>query len=236
MNFNAFLITLISGLSFYIGYFIVRLFNDKKKLITFSIGFAFSILIGLIIFDLIPECLEMFDKWYIIVIYIISGILILKALDLLIPSHHHTESNNHIEHIGFVSFIAILLHNIIESFAIYSTSISEVKLGVLMAIGVSCHNIPFGIQITSLTKNNKKSLIMTSILALSSIIGILILGVFDLVLPETVISALVCITLGMLIYIVFFELLCEVREHIKTKEMFYGLFFGILVIFLAMVI
>ena len=77
---------------------------------------------------------------------------------------------------------------------------------------------------------------MTSLLALSSAVGIIILTIFKINLTDNILGMLISITLGMLIYIVFFELLCEVKEHIKEKEMFYGLFFGIAVIVLAMII
>ena len=233
MNLNALLITLASGIAFLIGWLITKLFTNKKKLVIFSIGFGFSVLIGLILFDLLPECFELFSEWYVVVLYIIIGILLLKAFDILIPHHEHTGKHSHIEHISLMSFVAILLHNIIETTAIYTTSVSNLKMGLLMSIGVSCHNIPFGIQMTSLSKSNKQGLLLTSLLAISSIIGILVFNVFNIPLTDDVLGMLISITLGMLIYIVFFELLCEVKEHIKTKEMFYGLFFGVFIVFIA---
>lgn len=236
MNFNAFLITLLSGLAFYIGYLISKLFIDRKRLVIFSIGFSFSILIGLAIFDLLPECFELVDKWYMILLYIVIGVLILKAFDLLVPNHEHSINNKHIEHISLISCVALLLHNIIEATAIYTTGLNDIKMGVLMAIGVSCHNIPLGIQISSLTKSSKKSFIMISLLAVSSIIGVVLFQLFNIALTDNLIGALIGITLGMLIYLIIFELFCEVKENINTKEMFYGLFFGIAVIAISSII
>ena len=236
VNFISFLVTFLSGLSFCIGYLITKLFENKKKLIIFSIGFAFSILIGLALFDLLPECFELFNKWYIVPMYVLVGVFILKAFDLLLPNHEHTDNSKHIEHISLISCIAIILHNIIESTAIYTTGVKDIRMGVLMAIGVSCHNIPLGIQITSLTKSNKKSMIMISLLALSSVVGILVFQILNIQLTDNIAGALISITLGMLMYIVFFELFCEVKKYIKTKEMFYGLFFGIAVIVLSLLI
>lgn len=236
VDFNAFLITFLSGLSFYIGYLITKLFDNKKRLIIFSIGFAFSILLGLAFLDLLPECFEIFDKWYLVILYVIIGILILKALDLLLPDHEHSDNNKHIEHISLISCIAIILHNIIEATAIYTSGVNNIKIGVLMAIGVSCHNIPLGIQITSLTKSKKKEFIMISLLAFSSVVGIFMLQIFNIKLTENIIGMLISVTLGMLIYIVFFELLHEVKNYIKTKEMFYGLFFGIAIIVLSLLL
>jgi zinc transporter ZupT len=232
MNTSALIITFISGIAFIIGYLITILINNKKSLIVFSVGFAFSILLGLILFDLLPECIELVNKRYLIIIYIVIGILILKSLDLLLPGHKHNHSHNHMEHINLMSCVAILLHNIIEATAIYTTSVSNIKIGAIMSLGVICHNIPLGIQISSLAKNNKEGLVMTSLLAISSIIGAITIIIFNITFSPSVEGLFIGITLGMLIYLVFFELLCEVKEHIKEKEMFYGLFMGVMIIIL----
>ena len=41
------LVTILSGVSFLIGYIITMLLNNNKKLITFSLGFSFIVIFGL---------------------------------------------------------------------------------------------------------------------------------------------------------------------------------------------
>lgn len=234
MNIKALLITVLASLSFVLGYFITKLFKNKTKLGIFSIGFAFSILIGLSIFDLIPECIELFDKWYIMLIYVLVGIIILKLFDILLPHHEHTHEHSHIEHISFISFIAILLHNIIESIAIYTSSINDIKTGLFLSIGVMCHNIPLGIQLSSLSK--KKGLLYVLLLVLSSVVGILVFFIFNIPFTDNILRIFMGITLGMLVYIILFELLCEIKENIKVKELIYGIVLGILIVLLSLFI
>ena len=50
-----FIITILSGLSFFIGYLITKFIKDEKKLTIFYVGFSFVIIIGLILFYLLPE-------------------------------------------------------------------------------------------------------------------------------------------------------------------------------------
>ena len=233
MNYQAILITLLSGLSFFIGYFITKFINNEKKLIIFSVGFSFSIIIGLILIDLLPECLELFDNKLIMILCIISGILLLKLLDLFLPNHSHSKKKSHMEHIGIISTIALFLHNIIEGTAIYSTTLTDIKLGIFMMIGVSFHNIPMGIQISSLVHDKKEKISLISLLSISSIVGIIILTVFKINFSDLLVGILMSISLGMLIYISLFELLCEVKEHIKDKELIYGLILGIIFILLG---
>lgn len=226
----AFLITLLSGLSFYIGYLVTKIIRNEKKLIVFAVGFAFTIILGLCLFDMLGECLEM-DNKIIMIVSMIGGIAILKVLDLFIPDHeHHKKDNAHIEHIGIISTLALFLHNMIEGTAIYTASLSNLKVGFFMALGVSFHNIPLGIQTSSLVHKRNSRLELLTILALSSVVGALFISVFDIIISELVTQSLICISFGMLMYIALFELLCEVKENIRKKELIYGLLFGIIFI------
>lgn len=227
---SAVLITLLSGLSFLIGYLITKFVKNDKKLIIFSVGFSFVIILGLVFFDLLPECIESMNSKWAIVGFAISGILILKLLDLFVPDHEHSNNDNHhMEHIGLISAIALILHNMIEGTAIYSTALTDTKMGLMMALAVSFHNIPLGIQISSLVKNKKEKFILLGSLVFSSIIGIILINLFKITLSEGVLGILISITLGMLIYISMFELLCEIKEHIKDKVLWVGIVTGIIV-------
>lgn len=236
MNISAFIITLLSGLSFFIGYLITKLVKDEKKLSVFAVGFAFSIILGLCFLDMLEECLEMPSK-SLMALCMIGGVLILKILDLFVPDHEHTHSNlhkkDHIEHIGIISSLALFLHNMIEGTAIYTTSVNDLKLGLFMALGVSCHNIPLGVQTSSLVRNKKERIELLSILAISSVLGVLILNIFDTNISEIISQILISVSFGMLMYISLFELLCEVKESIKKKELIYGLVLGLVIILIG---
>lgn len=235
MNIQAIFITLLSGLSFFIGYLITKLIKDEKKLITFSVGFSFTIILGLIFTDLLPECLEFTDNKLIILGFVILGILLLKVLDLFIPDHEHehTKKKDHMEHIGLISTLALFIHNVIEGTAIYTATLSSISIGLFTSLGVSFHNIPLGIQISSLVKNKKEKLTLLTILSLSSIFGVIILKLFKITLTSYISGILISITLGMLMYIAFFELLCEVKENIKKKELLIGIITGIVLILVS---
>ena len=229
MNISALIVTFLSSLSFYIGYLITKFIKNQKKLVIFAIGFAFSIIIGLAFFDILEECLEMNNK-IIMIISMIGGIVLLKSLDLFIPDHHHKSKNkDHMEHIGLVSALALFIHNSIEGIALYNMASTSINSGILMALGVSFHNLPLGIQISSLVKSNKERLIILTILVFSSIFGISVINLFNINI-ENIEGIFLSITFGMLIYISMFELLCEVKEHFNNKELKIGLLIGIIFI------
>lgn len=234
MEFKAIIITLLSGISFLIGYLITKFIKDEKKLVTFSVGFSFTIILGLVFFDLLPECLELLENKALIILCIIVGIALLKLLDIFIPNHEHgTNKKSHMEHIGLISALALFLHNIIEGTAIYTTSINNLSLGFFTALGVTFHNIPLGIQVSSLVRNKKEKVFLLSSLVFSSVIGIILIKLFNITLNNTVTGVLISLTLGMLIYISMFELLCEVKEHIKKIELQIGIVLGIIIILIG---
>lgn len=237
MNIIATLITLISGLSFLVGYLITKIVKNEKKLVTFSVGFSFTIILGIVLFDLLPESLELLNDKWLIFLCTALGILSLKVLDFFIPDHSHdSKTTNHMEHIGLISSLALILHNLIEGTAIYTAAQTDAKLGLIMAIGVSFHNIPLGIQISSMIRDKKEKLIVIILLIFSSIIGALIINLLNITLESVILGVLISLTLGMLIYISLFELLCEVKEHIKDKNMLYGIIIGLILIIVSMFI
>ncbi len=233
MEIKSVLITLLSGISFFIGYLITVFVKNDKKMVTFAIGFAFSIIIGLCLFDLLPECLELENK-LIMILCIFGGIGFLKLLDVFIPDHdHESKKKDHMEHIGLISALALFIHNTVEGVAIYLSCLNSISTGLFMALGVSFHNIPLGIQISSLVRNKKERIVLLTILTFSSIFGVAIMNLFKINVEGMIGPILISITLGMLIYISMFELLCEIKEHFKKKELKLGLIIGIIVILIG---
>ena len=235
------ILTLIAGLFFLLGGLISKKFKNKEVLNHFSIALAFIIMLNLIFTDLIPESLELLEAYktssriFMIISFIILGILILKVLDFFIPDHHHEhheeeknikEHISHEKHIGTLTVISLILHNVLEGFAIFGLSLNDFKLGIMICISVALHNIPLGTHIfSSLSLNKNKGLI--SILTLSSLIG----GIIFLIVGEIsnlLLAIITCITLGMLIYIEIFELLPEMIHSIKKKETIIGLIVGLI--------
>ncbi len=243
------ILTLIAGVFFLLGGLISKKFKNKEILNHFSIALAFIIMLNLIFTDLIPETLELLEAYktssriFMIISFIILGILILKVLDFFIPDHHHDhheeeknikEHISHEKHIGTLTVISLILHNVLEGFAIFGLSLNDFKLGIMICISVALHNIPLGTHIfSSLSLNKNKGLI--SILTLSSLIG----GIIFLIVGEIsnlLLAIITCITLGMLIYIEIFELLPEMLHSIKKKETIIGLIVGLIILGISLLI
>ena len=236
------LFTIITGLFFIIGILCLKTSKNKELTACFTVSLAFIVLFGLLFFDLLPELIE--TNNYYLLIPIIFGLLILVILDKFIPHHHHEhkeecdnhlEHNEHLNHISVVTIIALGIHNMIEGLSLYSLTLTSVKSGLLMMLGISLHNIPLGFQIGNSLSNNKNNKILISMLCISSFIGALIIILFGS-LSDIVINILLSLTFGMLLYILIFELFNEVRINIKKKETIYGLITGIVILIIMNVL
>lgn len=234
------LITSLVGLFTLIGSVIVILTNNSKKVVDFSISIGFGVLSTLILIELLPESIELINTKYellpsilIFALLITLGILALKLLDKFIPDHDHHNKNNLI-HIGLITSLALFIHNYLEGMAIYASINNSIKFGSLLGLGVALHNIPLGMSISSFfySKGKVKTILLSLVVSLSTFLGGLTLVLFkDFIINDFVRGIILSITLGMLLYIVIFELLDHILENKKNSIV--GIILGILILLVS---
>ena len=237
------LITFILGLFFLVGVLFVHFQKNTKVIEFYSISIALGTMTALVLFDLVPEMLEHMESvsfiW--ILFLILLGIGILKGLDHFVPDHDdhdapHKCSEGNLIHIGIVSLVAIVLHNIIEGMAVYSLTIESIKTGFLVALGVGLHNIPMGMVIATTMEHEPKKtkMIAYCFAVLSTFIGGLLMFFIHSIVSEFVIGLLICITLGMILYIILFELIPHILHAKEPKKFLIGFVIGMSVVFISM--
>lgn len=218
------IITFILGIFLLLGAVIVRLAKNSRKIEQLSIAIALGTMVSLVILDLVPELLETFHGSGLLLaaLMVFVGIGLLKALDHFIPDHEEghgeEQTEENVIHIGIISAVAIILHNIVEGMAVYSLVAESVRVGILFALGVGLHNIPMGMLMYSTLKGDsrKKQILIFGSAAVSTFVGGILMAFISPVLNEFVIGGLICLALGMLLYIIFFELIPHLL-HAKNK-------------------
>lgn len=233
----ALLITFLLGLFFVVGIVVIRLVN-RQIVEHISISLAAGALIAMAVFDLIPEVIEGASEAGIIrqVVFVLLGILILKVLDTFVPEHDsHDETNDDsMIHIGVMSAVAITLHNIIEGMTVFNIAGRDILAGASLGVGVGLHNIPMGMLIYATLKRERgiKKYGLLGVTVVSTFIGGLLMMALSPFLTEAVLASFVCITLGMVIFIVLFELIPSILHSSKkiTSVIFIVLGFAIVVL------
>ena len=215
------LITFFLGIFIIAGACVARCVRNTKIIEQLSISAAFGTMLALSIMELFPEAFEQLgkDNVWVIITFIALGVLLLKLLD-------------HFIHIGIISSIAVILHNVIEGMAVYSIAAESLSSGVMMAIAVGLHNIPMGMVIYSTLRQEKKTTrtALISGVALSTFAGGLIMASLWFIITPFVIGILMSLTLGMIIYILIFELAPHVMQSSSRALSAIGILAGIAVI------
>lgn len=229
-------ITFLFGLTILLGTIIILLFKRKKKISELSISIAFSVLFCLIFLEVIPHTLEHID-YLSMIMYALIGFILLKLLDIFIPDHEHSNHKEHVFHIGLMSSIALIIHNFIEGMILYSTLNKNFNLGILLGIGIGLHNIPLGMVIGSTLKDAKynklKIILISLIISLSTFVGSFVIYLIGDI-SQYFIGVMFAITLGMLIYIVFFELLEHLKHQNKNNNIT-GFIIGAIIICISLI-
>lgn len=225
------IVTLLLGLFIIIGGSIALLTKKKAKVVEFSIGLAFGVMLMLMITHLIPEINEHLGlpNIHLFIIGTAIGYILLRLLDNFIPDHDDengklskTELNDNLVHIGIITSLALIIHNIIEGMAVYSTYLTSHHIGIHLALGIGFHNIPLGMVIANAFHQSNQSIIKTSIsilvVSLSTFVGGFIMYILNIQsINTTLLGLLLSITLGMLIFITFNELLPRIKG-LKDKK------------------
>jgi len=229
------LITFLFGITILIGVVLVLMLKDNKKISELSISIGFSVLIYLIFLELIPHAFEHLSYMQVL-FYVVIGIIILKLLDLFIPEHEHNESKKHTLHISLIASIALILHNVIEGMALYTTLNNHFHIGLMMGLGVGFHNIPMGMVIASTLEDSKysktKIFIIGLLISLSTVLGAFIINLFGNV-SDYALGIMLALTLGMIIYITIFELLQHMK-HQEKKNNLIGIIIGTVIFLISM--
>ena len=239
-NTLALFITFLLGFFIIIGVIIAFFLKKQKKVLDFIFAFALSILTMLILVDLLGHTIEHLGikHIYLFILFTCLGLLIFKIIDDFVPEHEDAkmtknEEKKNIVHIGVLTTIALVIHNFVEGMAIYLTSANDINLGIMMALGVGLHNIPLGIIITTTLnsdKNTGKYLFCIISLFISSFLGGLLLYLLNInTVSDIVIGSLLALTIGMLLYIIIFELYPKVKKTTNKKITIIGLVTGVII-------
>ena len=212
------LLSLLAGLSTVIGAFIVFFSkSSNKKLITFALAFSAGVMITISFTDLYPSAQETLVKQeghlmgvLLSLLFMIIGVLIAFLIDHFIPEGD--KKGGDLYRVGFVSMIAIMLHNFPEGIATFVSGYQSTTLGIYIAMAIALHNIPEGISIAK---------------PVGAFLAFLFLTPF---INEIILAVIFALVAGIMLYIAFQELIPEARAYGYNKLYIFSLILGICII------
>jgi len=146
----AWLLSLLAGLSTSVGCIIVitiRKLGDRS--LDFSMGLASGVMLTVAFLNLIDKALDMNAGYFTVVVGFVIGALSIMILDAKIPHvfsfKEYGPVNERLVRTGILVAIGITLHNVPEGLAVVAGYAYLPKLGYLVALAIAFHNIPEGI-------------------------------------------------------------------------------------------
>ncbi len=232
----AFLLSTFAGISTMLGTIPIFFKKKSNQLLISSLGFAAGVMMTISFSDLLPHSYWMLEKTFvffptilIVSIFFCMGLLFSMKIDSYLPqeSMHYGK----LYHVGLISCIAIVLHNLPEGIITFLTSSTDFSLGVTLAIAIALHNIPEGISISIpiyySTGSRKKAFFYTLLSGLSEPLGALLAFLFlSHFVTDWMMGLLYAIIAGIMVHISIYELLPESLSYQKKSTTFFSFLFG----------
>lgn len=174
--FQAFLLTLIAGLSTALGALLAFFkTKDETRILAFGLGFSGGVMVYLSFMEILPKSIDFFAKANgapsaepLAILCFFLGLLIAFFIDTLIPKdvnphelksqnevyceisdkEKHLHAKRHIHRTAIFTAIAITIHNFPEGFATFIAALDNLAFGLSIAIAVAIHNIPEGLAVS----------------------------------------------------------------------------------------
>jgi zinc transporter, ZIP family len=257
----AFGLTLFAGLSTGIGS-LLAFFTKKTntRFLSISLGFSAGVMIYVSFVEIFFSARESLvaglgvktGNW-VTVISFFAGMFIIALIDKLVPSFENPHSMHKVEdmeearkntqllRMGFMSAIAIAIHNFPEGLATFAAAVQDPKLGIPIAVAVAIHNIPEGIAVSIplyyATGNRKKAFSYSFLSGLSeplgALVGFVLLYKFFNGITLGIIFAVVA---GIMVYISLDELLPASEKYGEHHLSIYGLIAGMIVMAVSLLL
>ncbi|AYE35337.1 zinc transporter ZupT [Clostridium septicum] len=242
----------LAGMSTVIGAFIVFFSKSKnKKLICFSLAFSAGVMISVSFTDLFSTAEETLRKSQgnlkgicYTILFLVIGAFIAMLIDMFIPEEPRliaSQRGNKLYRVGFVSMIALMIHNFPEGVATFVSGYENTTLGITIALAIALHNIPEGISIAMpiyySTGSKLKAFKYTFVSGLAEPIGALLALLFlRPFINEIILAIIFAIVSGIMLYISFEELIPTARKYGYDKLYIFSIFLGICIIPLSHVL
>lgn len=218
------LIALAASVATFVGGLLAIRFKDKLHLV---LGFSAGAVIGVALFDLIPESIDLGSKYFdlaTITSITGAGFLIYLVLDRLVFLHVHGHEDEGSEHDGANLHRGVLgagslaIHSFLDGMAIGLAFQVSPIIGAVVAIAVLVHDFSDGINTVGLILKNKgegrsalKWLIVDALAPLAGAASTLLFH-----LPESSLSLVLAVFAGFFLYIGASDLVPE-SHHAHPK-------------------
>ncbi len=260
----AFALTLAAGLSTGIGglmAFFTR--RTNTRFLSVALGFSAGVMIYVSMVEIywkakesLVDVLGMVQGQWVATAAFFGGFILVALIDRFVPSAENPHEVRMIEdmdedpkevedeklmRMGMFTALVVAIHNFPEGLVTFVAAVKDPSLGIAVAVAIAIHNIPEGIAVSVpiyyATGNRMKALIYSFLSGLAepvgALVGFLLLSRY---FSEALFGVLFALAAGIMIFISLDELLPAAREYGEPHLSIYGLFAGMVVMAVSLLL
>ena len=231
-----FLIVLATIISTALGGLFALRFKDKLHLI---LGFSAGAVLGVALFDLLPESIELTSGIYdvqILTILVVTGFSVYMILDRFFSLHRHdADICDNPSHNGKLGALALVIHSFLDGLGIGLAFKVSPAIGWVVALAVLTHDFSDGINtVNMIIKNKGKRRVALKWLvadSLSPAVGVAV--AYFITVSGSTLGLILSVFVGLFLYISASDLIPESHHRHPTVWTTGSTIVGMVVIFIA---
>ena len=257
----AFMLTAVAGLATGIGSALAYLTDHTRRhTLSFALGFSAGVMIFVSFVELYKQAEEHLASVYgefgggtITALSFFGGMILIAAIDFLIPSHENPHEAGLVEEmqakhdsrelnrLGLMTALAIGIHNFPEGLATFFAALTDPTVGISVAFAIALHNIPEGISISIpiyfATRSRRKAFWYSFLSGVSeplgAVIGFLVLRPF---ITDQLMGIIFAAVAGIMVFISLDQLIPHAKKYSSGHQSVYGLICGMAVMALSLLL
>lgn len=199
--------------------------NGLKYLLALGAGFMLAVTF----FEIIPKTILLWQKQnpdaaenlYLPMLLLLGGYLLTQFFEHTIAPHFHLGEEVHSDNVistssAYTGVAGLLIHTFFDGVSIAAASQIDVKIGFLVFVAVFLHKFPEGFTIGSMIlaagKGFREVVIATSLIGLTTLLGVMLFYLVGSTFDFTVAYALP-VACGVTLYVAASDLIPEVNHH-----------------------
>lgn len=205
--------------------------KPSAKMLGSMLGFAGGLMLAVVAFDLIPECIKIWSFKYTLVAAV-SGSALIAFFDRFL-NRKKVYANKHMQ-AAIITSLGLMLHNFPEGIIMGCSFFVGGSLGIKMCILIAIHDIPEGIAVAAPMMASKinplKIFFYTAVTAMPTAVGAA-LGLYIGGVSKNVLGVSLGLASGIMLYVVCGKMFSEAMEFwpglATTLSILAGFFLGL---------
>jgi zinc transporter ZupT len=206
-----------------------NLHNSYKRLLRYLLALGAGFMLAVTIFDILPESMVLWQKTsppvvddlYFPMLLLMGGYLLTQFFEHTIAPHFHLGEEMHADEMipassAYTAIGGLLIHTFFDGVSIAAAAQINLRIGFLVFVAVFLHKFPEGFTVGSMMmaagKNLRGVIVATSVVGLTTLLGLMFFYLVGTSLGFTVAYALP-VSAGVTLYVAASDLIPEVNHH-----------------------